>query len=85
MGFLKGSNAVHYHSEATERPEYLRLISKGKLLDGIAADDGVAPHFVGGKLLRAVSSRPDACAYRVTRADSKAVEEEVSTDYLGDK
>ncbi len=83
LGFLKGSNAVHYDSESKTRPSYLRLIGQGKLSDGIAADDGVGLHFVRRGLVRAVSSRPDASAYKVNRKRNKPVEEKITTKYLG--
>jgi len=83
LGFLKGSNAVHYHSDALECATYLRMVAAGELLPGLAADDGVALHFTDDRLVRAVSSRPNAHTYRVTRVGDEAVEEEITTEYLG--
>jgi len=39
---------------------YHALIGYGRLAAGYAADDGVGLHFVGEKLVEAVSSRPGA-------------------------
>ena len=55
-------------------PEYDLEWASLKTLDGVAADDGAALHFVDGKLLRAVSARPRAKAYRLMRSGKRAVE-----------
>jgi dipeptidase E len=65
LGFLPGSACPHYDGEEERRPTYLGLIGSGRLPDGYAADDGCALLFRGGELAEAVSSRPDARAYRV--------------------
>ena len=83
MGFLPGSNCPHYDSEALRRPTYRKLVARGKILDGVAADDGAALHYVDGKLLRAVASRPRAKAYRVTRTGKRVSEKALPTQYLG--
>ena len=85
LGFLAGSNCPHYDGEPKRRPTYRRLIARGKMANGIAADDGVALHFVGRRLARVVSSRPDASAFRVRRVGNKASEERIAPDYLGRK
>ncbi len=67
LGLLSGSNCPHYDSEADRRPTYQRAVAEGSLPDGLAADDGVALHFVGAELADVVAERPDAGAYRVER------------------
>lgn len=86
LGFLKGSGCPHY-TNAKGRPEaYHRLLEKGSISDGYAADDGVALHFVDGKLERAVSSRSDAGAYHLYRDMNLKVEEElIKPLYLGEE
>jgi len=74
LGFLPGSNCPHYDSEPLRRPTYRRLVAAGRLPGGIAADDGVALHYIDGRLARVVSSRPGAHGYRVTRAGRCALE-----------
>jgi peptidase E len=75
LGFLPGSTCPHYDGEAERRPAYRRLVGSGALAEGIACDDGVGLHFRGTTLASIVASRPDARAYRVTRAaDGEAVE-----------
>ena len=83
LGFLPGSNCPHYDSESLRRPTYRKLVASSKINDGVAADDGAALHYVDGKLLRAVASRPRAKAYRVTRNGRRAIEKALPTQYLG--
>jgi dipeptidase E len=66
LGLLPHSNCVHYDGEA-ERGEVFRdMIAKGEMREGYAAEDGAALHFEGRELLRAVSSRPKARAFRIS-------------------
>ena len=83
LGFLRGSNCPHYDSEAQRRPTFRKLVAGGWIPEGVAADDGVALHYIDGKLARVVSSRPRAKGYRVTRVVKRAVERRLPTRYLG--
>jgi peptidase E len=83
LGFLRGANCPHYDSEKERRPAFRRMVARGTLADGIAADDGVALHYEGTKLLRAVSSRPRAKAWRVRKSGTRAIETRLPTKYLG--
>ena len=65
LGFLPGSACPHYDGEERRRPRYRELVDGG-LVEGVAADDGVALHYVGTELTEVVSCRPGAAAYRVT-------------------
>lgn len=85
LGFLKGSNCPHYDGEENRRPAYHRLILGGEMSEGVAADDGVALHYVETGLEKAVSSRPDAKAYSVRRNSGRVEEEAIATVYLGDE
>jgi dipeptidase E len=49
---------------------------------GIAADDGVALHYIGGKLHRIVSSRREAKAYRVELSGGKVTETPIVPECL---
>ncbi|MEH6989733.1 peptidase E [Cytobacillus firmus] len=82
LGFLKGSNCPHYDGEAERRPAYHELLASDKIKPGIAADDGVAIHFIEEEVSRIVSSRPDAKAYKVY-FDKEVKEIELKTEYLG--
>ncbi len=82
LGWLSGSNCPHYDGEPLRRPRYHELIAGG-MPAGIAADDGVALHFVDGKLAEAVSSRAQARAYSVRPRESSVVESPLNVRYLG--
>lgn len=84
LGFLKGSHCPHYDGEPERRPAYHRLRKAGVLADGVAADDGVALHYIGDHLVRVVSSRPGARAYWVYIMDGAVREEPIDPVYLGD-
>ena len=66
LGFLHGSACPHYDGEARRRPRYRELVDCG-FPEGLAADDGVALHYVGTELHEVVTCRPGAAAYRVSR------------------
>jgi peptidase E len=85
LGFVKGSNCPHYDAESNRRPVYQSLIERGDMLAGLAADDGVALHFVGQELAHVVSSRPGAAAYSVKSAASGVEETEIAASYLGEE
>lgn len=74
LGFLKGSNCPHFDSEPERRPTFHRLLVEGRIGPGYAADDGVALHYVGERLERAVSARPNARAYHLALVDGAVTE-----------
>jgi dipeptidase E len=82
LGFLPGSAWPHYDAERDRRPLYHRLIASG-FPGGIAADDGAAIHYVGRRILKCVSSRKHAGAYRVRREGSRVIEEPLPMTFLG--
>ncbi len=82
LGFLPGSFCPHYDGEAERRSTYHRFIAGG-LPDGYAADDSAALHFVGTELAEAISSRPDARAYRVWHQGDSVTEAPLATRFLG--
>jgi len=83
LGFLPGSNCPHYDSEPLRRPTFRNLVANGTLPDGVAADDGVALHYVDGRLARVVASRPRTRGFSVKRSGRRAVERQLATRYLG--
>jgi len=83
LGLLRGSNCPHYDGESNRRPEYQRHIGQGKMKSGLAADDGVALHFVGRRLSRVVSSRVGASAYAVRKTNGGVKETKITATYLG--
>jgi dipeptidase E len=82
LGFLEGSNCPHYDGEADRRPSYHRLLTSNKIKPGIAADDGVAIHYIEKEIYKIVSSRPNAKAYKVYH-DKKVIEMVLETQFLG--
>ena len=82
LGFVPGSCSPHYDGEVDRRPSYHRVLKKGAAKTGYAMDDGVALHLIDGDIHAAVSSRPNARAYRVAAVDGRVVEEPLETRYL---
>ncbi len=67
LGLLPGSCSPHFDSEPRRRPDFHRLIARGELPPGIGIDDGVAVLFHDRRLIKVLSARPGATAYRVAR------------------
>ncbi len=53
-------------------------------MNGYAADDGAATHFINGRLFWAIGSRPHAKVYQVETSDKQAIEKSIETRYLGE-
>lgn len=85
LGWLGGSACPHYDSQRQpeRRPAYRQLVANGTLPPGLAADDGVALHFIDAQLAGPVSSRPHARAYRVEAQQGRPIETPLQTRYLG--
>jgi dipeptidase E len=84
LGFLKGSNCPHYDGESERRPAYHKLVGSKKIQTGIAADDGVALHYIDEKLNKIVSSRENAAAYSVgINGMPDVFEEKLIPEFLG--
>ncbi|MBI5948658.1 MAG: peptidase E [Chloroflexi bacterium] len=84
LGLLRGSHCPHYDSEPGRQPTYRKLVASGDLDEGWAADDGTALHFVDREFRAAVSSRPAARAFRVTREGQESQELPLPVRFLGD-
>ena len=82
LGILPGSACPHYDGERNRRPTFHRLVRSGVLPDGVAADDGAAIHFVGRRILRCVSSRATAKAYRIERRGRNVIDTPLPTIFL---
>ena len=83
LGFLQGSHCPHYDGERDQQPIYRQFVESMQLSDGIAADDGVALHYVGDHLSQVVSSRPQAKAFRVYLEEGVVREDVITPHYLG--
>lgn len=82
LGFLPGSNCPHYDGETKRKPAYHRLLSQEQISPGYAADDGVALHFIGDRLSKIVSSRPEAKAYYLEIKNRTVIENPLNPLYL---
>ncbi len=82
LGIINGSFCPHYDGEAERRPSLHKLMSEDKIINGYAADDGAAAHFIDGEFASSVSSRSHAKVYRVSKIEDEVVEEAVETRYL---
>lgn len=83
LGFLPGSACPHFDGESDRRPAYHAMVAKGQLLNGVAADDGVALYYVGTELAGVVSSRAESGAYIVSRSVTGVSEVALDSRYLG--
>lgn len=84
LGLLKGSFTPHYDGEAERRPTLHQMLLEGQIRGGLAADDGVAVHFLDGESGPVVSSRAEVRAYRVALENGLVVEETLETRFLGE-
>jgi len=82
LGFLRGSNCVHYDTP-DRRLAYLAMVESGELSAGVACPDGVAAHYVGEKLLRAVTFVPHGIAYHVEKNGRGLLESPIPTTFVG--
>jgi peptidase E len=82
LGFLPGSCCPHFDGEADRRPTFHRLLSNDQILPGYGIDDGAALHLVDNKLLRVVSSRPQATAYSLDKVAGEVVEQPLDRIFL---
>jgi peptidase E len=82
LGFLPGSNSVHYDGEPERRPAFLAGVAEGALPPGYGVDDGVGLLFRGTRLAEVVAARPGPRAYRVDAVDGAAREHELEPRVL---
>jgi dipeptidase E len=82
LGFLPGSNSVHYDGEPERRPAYLEAVARGEAGPGWGVADGGGLLFRGTRLAEVVASRPGARAYRVHVVDGEVVEESIEPRLL---
>jgi len=83
-GILPYSNCPHFAS-MSRRASYAKFIASGEIKGGYAADDFAALHFVDGQLVRGISNRHYAHAYKVSMEDGVFTQERLKTQWLGAK
>jgi peptidase E len=81
LALIEATACPHYGSDERRRA-FHQLIAEAPGT-GYAADDGAALHFAGSALAEAVSSRPEAGAYRVECVDGLIVETRLPVRFLG--
>jgi dipeptidase E len=81
LGLIAATACPHYGGDERRRAFHQTIVEGSGT--GYAAEDGAALHFAGTAFAEAVSSRPDAGAYRVVRVDGRAVETRLPVRYLG--
>ena len=83
LGFLKGSNSPHFDGESNRRPRYIELMKTGIMKPGIAADDGVALHYINEQLGKVVASRKNVGAYQFKWNNGTLIEQKINAEFLG--
>ncbi len=82
LGFLKGSNCPHYHTEAKRRTLYLKMIEEGKLLPGYACDETAGIYFEGTQLKSVITQNKEDKAYMVELLEGKVIERELEAELI---
>jgi dipeptidase E len=82
LGFLRGSACPHYDSEERRRPVYHKLVAAG-FPPGYAADDRVGLHFIGTRLVEAVTDTEGRRAYDVRLDGGTLIERSIEPRLLG--
>jgi len=85
LGFLAGSNCVHYANDPDRRPRYHEAMLAGALPAGWGVPDGTALVFEGPELREVVSARNGCNAFRVEVVDGLLVETECVARVLEDR
>ena len=85
LGFLPGSNSVHYDGEPERRPAFLEAITSGALPAGYGVDDGVGLLFRGTRLAEVVAAKPGVRAYRVDAVEGAIREHELEPRVLSER
>jgi dipeptidase E len=83
LGLIAASACPHYDGEEQRRPTFHRLVGRGELGDGWAADEGAALVFAGEALEEVVAERPGLAGYRVERTADGVAEERIPARYAG--
>jgi peptidase E len=74
LGFLHGSNSVHWHSEPERRPCFVEAVRTEEIPPGYGVDDGVGLVFHGTELAEVVSARPSAGAWWVDGGETERLD-----------
>lgn len=82
LGFLKGSNCPHYHTEEKRRPSYLKMIQQKQLLPGYACDETAGLYFEDTTLKRVTTQSKEDKAYKVSVTKGQVVETALEAEMI---
>jgi dipeptidase E len=82
LGFLPGSFSPHFDSQQGRRKTFHQLLFEGVIRPGVAADDGVALHYVDRQLHRVVRSSAGPAAYRIELSRGEVRERRLPAEML---
>lgn len=82
LGFLKGSNCPHYHTEKERRTTYLKMIEERKLLAGYACDETAGLYFENTILKKVISQNKNDKAYKVSVSNGKVIESALESELI---
>ncbi|MGQ5523942.1 Type 1 glutamine amidotransferase-like domain-containing protein [Chitinimonas sp. PSY-7] len=84
LGWLAGGACPHYDGESERRPSLHHHVASGAMPTTWAADDGAALHFIDGQFHAAITSRPNAKAWRISSDTNRQITETaIDCQYLG--
>lgn len=82
LGWLPYSNSPHHDAEPERRPLIHKLVADGTLPDAYATDNGAGLIYHGTELYEAITEKPGALAYEITREGDTARETPLPTRVL---
>lgn len=82
LGWLPYSNSPHHDTEPERRPLIHKLVADGTLPDAYATDNGAGLIYHGTELYEAITEKPGALAYEITREGDTARETPLPTRVL---
>ncbi|MGE7621592.1 Type 1 glutamine amidotransferase-like domain-containing protein [Viridibacillus sp. NPDC096237] len=80
LGLVKGVLCPYYNNEASKQALF-NYINNGRILSGLAVDDGAVVHFENGELSKCIISKKNSSAYSLSTND-KYMEENVDVILL---
>jgi peptidase E len=68
LGFVPGSLAVHWDSDAARRPAHVAAVAHGDLPDGHALEEGTGLVYQDARIVDIVTERPGSAVWRLQRS-----------------
>jgi dipeptidase E len=76
LGFLKGSACPHY-DESDRKSAFRESVATAMVLAGIGVGAFVGVHYLNGRFVEAISSKPDQLASYVSASGNRAADEPI--------